>query len=1021
MMKHVNIKVPFRILALIVGVLFSFGAYAQITVQGLVKDATGEPVIGASVRVVGTQAGTVTDFDGNFTLSNVAAGAQLLISSVGYAEQTVAAAPNLVVTLQDDQQLLDEVVVIGYGRAKKSDLTGAVTALTPDSQNHGLNTNAQDMLAGKVAGVNVTTYSGKPGANTEIKIRGGSSLNASNNPLIVIDGLLMDGYGDMQGGMNPLAMVNPNDIETFTVLKDASATAIYGSRASNGVVIITTKKGKAGSDVKVSYNGNVSVSMKKDLLKPYNAAGFINLVTNLYGEDSDAYRALGWYDNDGVQHFADTDWQKEVYRTAVSHDHNLSVTGGKLGNLILPYRLSFGYTDQQGILKGSDFKRYTIGVNLSPSLLNDHLKVNLNAKGMIARMHIADEGAVGNALYYDPTKPVKANNDVFNNYFDGYTQWYQKANIEGAPDWEWQSRAQTPGNPVAMLEQQNNRSRNGTFTGSIDLDYRIHGFEDLTLHVTGATNLYSGRSNNDITPYSFSNNYFGWTGWNKANNYTLQLSTYAQYMKDFTDKHHFDIMGGYEWSHYHQSTDWYGYGTYQLSNTIHGGEMINNPESETRYKTENYLVSFFGRLNYSFDNRFLLTATIRADGSSRFNWKNDNNKQWGYFPSAALAWRIKGESFLRDVQAVNDAKIRLGWGITGQQEGIGDYTYLPTFTPNNDHAYYGAVGDGKTSRPDAYNADKTWEKTTTYNAGFDLAFLNDRIVVNFDWYYRKTTDLLNEVTVAAGSNFKNRIMANVGELHNTGVEGALTVRPIKTRDWAWEINYNVTYNKNKIDELVGDLIERGGISGGTGSTVMAYQTGYNSSAFYVFQQCYDQNGRAIPNTYVDRNGDGVVNSDDRYFYYKASPDVTMGLSSKLVWKNWDLGFSARVALGNYVYNNNLSNKLNSGKAGIYSTLGYISNMLPETVALGFTNPGIYAWQSDLFVENASYLKLDNITLGYSFDKLFNSRLSGRIYATAQNIYTWTKYSGIDPEHTGGIDNNIYPRPFTAIVGLNLNF
>lgn len=1019
MMKHVNIRVPFRMLALLAGLMFTIGAYAQITVQGIVKDATGEPVIGASVRVVGSQIGTATDFDGNFTLGNVPSDAKILISSVGYTEQTVSAAPNLIVTLQEDQQLLDEVVVIGYGRAKKSDLTGAVTALTPDSQNHGLNTNAQDMLSGKVAGVSVTTYSGKPGANTEIKIRGGSSLNASNNPLIVIDGLLMDSYGDMQGGMNPMAMVNPNDIESFTILKDASATAIYGSRASNGVVIITTKKGKAGADARVSYNGNVSISMKRNLLKPYNAAQFIDLVTNLYGQDSDAYRSLGWYDNNGVQHFANTDWQKEIYRTAVSHDHNLSVTGGKIGNLTLPYRVSFGYTNQKGILKTSDFERYTIGVNLSPSLLNDHLKLNINAKGMIARLHDADGGAVGNALFYDPTKPVKADNDIYKNYFNGYVQWYQNANIDGAPNWLYQSRAKTPGNPVAMLEQNNNLGKNGTFTGSIDIDYRIHGFEDLTLHLTGATNLYSGRKDNTISPYSFSNNYFGWQGWNKADNYTLQLSTYAQYMKDFTEKHHFDIMAGYEYSKYHQENDWYGYGLYAADNLYHAGEKINQPGEDviTLYKSENYLVSFFGRLNYSFDNRFLLTATLRADGSSRFA----KGHKWGYFPSAALAWRLKGESFLRDVQAVNDAKIRLGWGITGQQEGIGDYTYLATYTTSRDHAYYDIVGDGSRSRPDAYNAGKTWEKTMTYNAGFDLAFLNDRIVLNFDWYYRKTTDLLNEVTVAAGSNFKNRIMANVGQLHNTGVEGALTVRPIKTRDWAWEINYNVTYNKNKIDDLVGDLIERGGISGGTGTTVQAFQTGKNSSAFYVFQQVYDKNGRAIPNTYVDRNGDGVVNSDDRYFYYKASPDVSMGLNSKLVWKHWDLGFSARVALGNYVYNNNLSNKLNSGKSGVYSTLGYISNMLPETVALGFTNPGVYAWQSDMFVENASFFKLDNITLGYSFENLFKSRLGGRIYATAQNICTWTKYSGIDPEHTGGIDNNIYPRPFTVIVGLNLNF
>ena len=1018
MMKHVNIRVPFRFLSLLLGLMIAIGAYAQITVQGNVVDATGEPVIGASVRVVGTQAGTVTDFDGNFTLQGVAQGAQLLVSSVGYQDQTVAAAPTLVITLSEDAQLLDDVVVIGYGRARKSDLTGSVTAINPDSQNHGLNTNAQDMLSGKVAGVNVTTYSGKPGANTEIKIRGGSSLNASNNPLIVIDGLLMDNYGDMQGGMNPLAMVNPNDIESFTVLKSASATAIYGSRGSNGVVIITTKKGKKGGDVHVSYDGNVSISMKKDLLKPLDGPQYTEFVKNLYGEDSDAYRALGWYDNSGVQHFANTNWQNEIYRTAVSHDHNLSVTGGKIGELKVPFRVSVGYTNQKGILKKSDYERYTASVNLSPTLLDDHLKLTMNAKGMVANINDADDGAIGNALYYDPTKPVKADNDIYNNFFGGYTQWYQRANIEGAPEWLYQNNPQAMANPVAQLELRKNKGHNGTFQGSVEAEYKIHGLEDLSFRVTAATNIYNGRKTEEISPYSYGNNYFGWQGWNKAINYTNQLSAVAQYMKDFTDKHHFDIMGGYEWSHYHQKTDWNGYGLYQANNTLHAGEKINNPSDdvETVYKTENYIVSFLGRVNYNFADRFLLTASIRADGSSRMH----KDHRWGYFPSAAFAWRIKEESFLKHVKAINDAKIRLDWGITGQQDGIADFYYLPTYTPNNDHALYPVTGTGRTLRPEVYNDLLTWEKTTTYNAGIDLAFLNDRIVVNVDWYYRKTKDLLNEVTVSAGSNFKNRVMSNIGELHNTGIEGSLTVRPVQTRDWQWEVNYNITYNKNRIDDLGGERIELGTISGGTGTTVQIYDVNHPVKAFYVFQQAYDQAGKPIPNTFVDRDGNGIVNSDDRYFYYKPTADVTMGLSSKLIYKNWDLGFSARAALGNYVYNNNLSSRLNCGKGLVYA-LSYLSNRLPETIALGYDAPSVYAWQSDLFMENASFLKIDNITLGYSFKNLFHSRLNGRIYATAQNVWTWTKYSGIDPEVQSGIDNNIYPRPFTAIIGLNLNF
>ena len=1026
-MKQVNIRIPKRILALFCGLILSLGAFAQqITVNGHVKDATGEDVIGATVRVAGQEGGTVTDFDGNFSLK-ANPGDKITVTFVGYQEATVTVAPHLEIVLQDDSQMLENVVVIGYGRAKKSDLTGSVTAIKPDEKNHGLNVNAQDMITGKIAGVNVISNDGTPGGGAQIRIRGGSSLNASNDPLIVIDGLAMDTYG-VQGLANPLSMVNPNDIESFTVLKDASATAIYGSRASNGVIIITTKKGRSGSAPKVSYNGNVSISQKKSLLDVLDGNQFKSYVEQLYGQDSDAYRNLGWYDNSGVQHFANTDWQDQIYRTAVSTDHNVTLAGGMKN---MPYRVSLGYTNNQGIVKTSKFERYTASFNLSPSLLEDHLKLNINGKGMIAKNRYADGGALGAARYMDPTKPVTADNDIYNKFFAGYTQWYGAANF-GDSNWPYTWNGQGTTNPVALLNLKNDHATSKTLIGNIEADYAIHGFEDLHLHVNGGMDISTGKQNTENSRYSQGNNYYGYNGWSKKDTYNLQLSMYAQYMKDLAEIHHLDVMAGYEWQHFHVKTDWYGHGTYPSTHPTMAGQKYNAPESgTTNYKSENYLVSFFGRLNYSLLDRYLLTFTLRADGSSRFNWLSAaDNQQWGVFPSAAFAWKIKDEVFLKDVNAISDMKLRLGWGMTGQQEGIGDYTYIATYTPNINHAYYPIMDDaGVTYRPDAYNNQLTWETTTTYNAGLDLAFLNNRLEFNLDWYYRKTKDLINTVYVPAGSNFKPQVTSNIGSLHNTGFEFATTVRPVQTKDWQWEVTYNFTYNKNKIDELVsgeGDnyYVATGGISAGVGGNIQAHAVGHSISAFYVYQQAYDEAGKPIPNTYVDRNGNGRIDNGDKYFYYKPAADVTMGFGSKLQYKNWDLGFTMRASLGNYVYNDNLAGSINVGPGAIW-TVGFLGNRLVDAINIGMTNPLSEQFFSDYFVQNASFLKMDNITLGYNFDNLFRSGkyngISGRIYATVQNVFTITNYDGIDPEIPSGIDNSLYPRPFTTIVGLSLNF
>ncbi len=1030
-MKQVNFRIPLRMLVVLFGLVLSIGAYAQITVKGHVKDSAGEPVIGATVRVAGTNGGTITDFDGNFTIK-ADQGATLNISYVGYQPANVKAAANVEVILKDDAQVLENVVVIGYGRAKKNDLTGSVTAIKPDDMNKGVQVSAQDMITGKIAGVNVQNNGGEPGGGATIRIRGGSSLSASNEPLIVIDGLAMDNYG-MQGASNPLNLVNPNDIESFTVLKDASATAIYGSRASNGVIIITTKKGRKNMKPTISYNGNVSVSAVAKKVDVMNASEYMNFIKTNSGMSDDEWQASDYYKNmgywskynadgtpaDGAQHlFADTNWQDEIYRTAVSTDQNITLTGA-LKNL--PYRVSLGYTKQQGVLRTSDYERYTASVSLNPTFFDDHLTVNFNAKGMYSKTSYGNTSAIGAAVSMDPTKPVYLNDDFYKQHFGGYFQYHSVVD-RGDTVWGFSPNSLATRNPMHYLNEASDKGKGKELTGNIELDYKIHGFEDLHLHMNAGMDLKSGKSNKEYSRYYYDNYYYGSQGWNTQDTYNLSLNLYAQYLKDFAEIHHIDVMGGYEWQHFHKKTDYYYYGTYPDTSIEHAGEIY-QPSENTLYKTENYLVSFFGRLNYSLLDRYLFTFTIRDDGSSRFH----KDQRWGVFPSAALAWKIKEEPFLRNVKAINDMKLRLGWGKTGQQDINGDYLYFASYTTNGLGAYYPIVGDGITYRPDAYNSALTWEKTTTYNVGLDLGFANDRLTASIDYYYRKTTDLINTVTVAAGSNFRNKVTSNVGELHNQGVEFSLTYRPIVTKDWRWEVGYNFTYNDNKIDKLVASddpnyKILHGGLAvGDAGSDgIQAWAVGHPVSAYYTYQQVYDKNGQPIEGEFVDRNGDGIINSNDRYFYKKADADVLMGFTSKLIYKNWDFSFSLRASLGNYAYNAVEANSSNVDVERLYNGSSW-HNVPTMVLEKKWNYVSTEDALSDYFIQNASFLKCDNITIGYSFEKLFKLPISGRIYATAQNVFTITKYKGIDPEINGGYDGNIYPRPFTGVLGLNLNF
>ena len=1026
-----NGKLNFRfLLALLVGIFVSVNVSAQdITVKGHVKDATGEPIAFGAVLQKGTSNGVTTDINGNFTL-NVPQGATLVFSYVGYTTKEVPASPSMTVILEENAKVLQEAVVIGYGTVKKNDLTGSVTAIKPDDINKGLNTSAQDMIQGKIAGVSVITNSGEPGAGATIRIRGGSSLYAGNDPLYVIDGLTMDTYG-IEGNPNPLSLINPADIESFTVLKDASATAIYGSRASNGVIIITTKKGVKGQKTKVSYNGNVSVSHNINKMDVMDANQFMTFARNVsgYANDergwlaSEEYAKLGYYDAQGNHLFANTDWQDEVYRTSVSTDHNLTITGNVNENA--PYRVSFGYTNQSGVVKTSNYNRYTLSANMSPKFLDDHLALNASAKFMFSRSRFANTGTiVGNALGMDPTKPVFGTTDEFKQY-GGYWQWATQADWND-PEWTYGVNGTASVNPVSAIGNYRNIGRARTFLGNLELDYKIHGFEDLHIHANAGANLSNGRSTKTESPYTYASGtyYYGSKGWNEKSTYNLSFNSYLQYLKDFGDIHHLDVMGGYEWQHFHIKTDWDYPKYYPMSNLSTPGQLIDPNYFETKnslYKSENYLVSFFGRVNYALLDRYLFTATIRGDGSSRFA----EGSKWGVFPSAAFAWRISDEPFLRNSNAISDMKLRLGWGMTGQQEGIGDYMYFASYDNNKAGSFYPLVGEGHTVAPTVVH-DVTWETTTTYNIGFDLGLARNRFVINADWYYRKTTDLLNERYVAAGSNFGPKVWGNIGSLHNMGVEASFLWRAIQGKDWRWELGYNVTWNKNEIDELDksrGDdyKIPYGGLAvGGGGGNIKAYKKGEAVSAFYVYQQVYDDNGQPIQGEFVDRNANGIVDDGDRYFYKKADADVLMGFTSKLFYKNWDFSFSLRASLNNYMYNGVEAGSSNLSYSDVYT--GYTwHNRLNYQLDKNWQYIDASSAASDYFIQNASFLKCDNITLGYSFNRLFNHSIDGRVFLTAQNVFTITKYKGLDPEISGGYDGNIYPRSFTGIFGLSLNF
>lgn len=990
-----------RIVPLLSGLLFFLsinGAAQRHSVTGSVSDITGEPVPGVNIVVKGTLNGSITDMNGAYYLTNVESGSTLVFSFIGLTTQEVVytGQPRLDVVMREDIERLGEVVVIGYGSVKKEDLTGSVAVVRPDMGGRGMAPNPQDVLIGKIPGVQVVSSGGSPSGGATIRIRGGSSLSANNDPLIVVDGIPLNGGPGGVGNM--LSTINPTDIESFTILKDASATAIYGSRASNGVIMITTRKGSVGK-LSVTYDGNVSVSQRKkgiDVLSGDEFRSFINETFAGLSNEAEVTGKLGT---------ANTDWQEEIFRTGVNTEHNLGFMGSV--NDVMPYRASLGYTNLNGILKTSNMERFTGSFSLNPKLLDDHLTVNLNGRGMYISNRFANQGAIGAAVAMDPSQPVYDADSPYGGYWSWVGNDGKVLNVATR-------------NPLSLLEMRNDVSDGYQMMGNAQFDYKLHFFPAINLNLNLGMD-YSNTSGENMTPHTapaeansggYKNN------WDNERKNSL-LDFYGQYKTDFNFlESSLDMMGGYSWQHF-----WWQDSNLAVRTAPDKMDSDGNPEiieDNIPFAQEYYLVSFFGRVNWNMYSKYLLTFTLRQDGSSRFNEDN----RWGLFPALALAWRINEESFLNGFDGLSNLKLRLGWGVTGQQDVGGVYPAIRVYQNSvGESANY--YRDGEWSgliKPLSYNADLKWESTTTWNAGIDYGFFNNRINGTVDVYYRETEDLFNaEVKVAAGSNFSEYVVANVGTLENIGTEFSINFVPVANKDWNWEAGFNFAYNKNKITALTQNdksALNRFGNTGGDGGfNLLAHAVGNPHSMYYVYEQVYDESGKPIEGMYVDRNNDGQINEEDLYLYHKFTPDWNIGFNTKVSWKAWDLSLSSHGNFGNYNYNAIAANNSELAPARVYAN-EFLSNRHNSAFDTNFQYKRVL---SDYYVQDASFFRIDNITLGYSFENVLMQKIKGRVYASVQNPVVFTNYEGLDPEVFGGVDNDFYPRPITTMIGLSLNF
>lgn len=960
--------------------------FAQNTVNGTVTEQSSSlPLPGVNIIIKGTATGTATDFDGNYQLK-VNDGDVLVFSYVGYVPQEVTYNGQSAIDVQlvEDAAQLEEVVVIGYGTVKKEDLTGTVDLVTDKDFNDGPVVSAQQLIAGKVAGVSVTSGSGAPGEGQDIRIRGVGSLSLTSSPLYVIDGVPIDNSG-VGGTRNPINLINPNDIESMTVLKDASASAIYGSRGANGVIIITTKKGK-DRDFKFNISSSTTVHNPVDFVSVLSADQFRNIVPLDSNADAASVALLG---------DANTNWQDEIYGTAFGRDHNFSALGSAWG---VPMRASLGYSNHDGILKGDNFERVTGSLNFNPSFLDDHLKVELNAKGSYTENTFANRGAIGSAVLYDPTQPVYDSNSVFG----GYSGWIVE---NSAAPLGYSQIALSPTNPVAQLNLRDDTAESRRFLGNAKFDYKLHFFPDITATVNLGIDKSNGKGR-VITSQYLSSSLNNWNGsrYDYSEEKTNKLfDAYLTYTKSVNDKHNINAVVGYSYQSF--NTRFNDYDTEEF-------EDGNNPISINLNKE--VLLSYFGRLNYDFDGRYLVTATLRADASSKLNPKD----RWGYFPSVALAWNVANEDFMEN-SFFDDLKLRVGYGEIGNVNGLGNYLYLTRYTASTDTANY-QFGSSffQTYRPEAINENLKWEIGRTLNVGIDFGILDRRITGFANAYIRETQDLIAPSTVDPLTNFSNTIPANLGDMENRGIELGLNVVPIRTENFEWSFNYNVAFNQNEVTKLPDDQ-PVGGISTGVGNNVQVHREGESPYSFFVYKQIYDTNGRPIEGAFADLNGDNVINDADKYLHKDALADVIMGFNTNVTYKNWDLAVVTRASIGNYVYNDVAASKgiLNNV---VPTTNNYLSNLVSDYLNTGFLNTSDPSALSDHFVEDASFFKIDNITLGYNAKEIIKD-INARFYGSVQNVLTVTDYQGIDPEITGGIDNNFYPRPRSFVFGVNIDF
>ena len=955
--------------------VFIFG---QNVLKGTVTEqSTSIPLPGVNVIIKGTTTGTTTDFDGNYEIA-ANNGDIIVFSYVGYATQelTYSGQSNLDVQLSEDAAQLDEVVVIGYGTTTRKDATGSVEAITSEGFTKGNIVTPENLINGRIAGVSVNT-SGAPGSGSEIRIRGGASITGSNDPLIIIDGLPISNEG-VTGSRGVLSSINPNDIDSFSVLKDASATAIYGSRASNGVIIIVTKKGK--STFSATYDTQYAFGEVTNTVDVFSADAYRQLVAS--------QPINGTTINESLLGDANTNWQNEVLRSTVSSQHNISMQGALFK--VLPARFTFGVVDQEGALKTSKFERRNLSLALNPKFFDDHLKVSLNANLAFEDNRFGEAGQIGAAMRYDPTQPVFDPASPFGGYYQ-----HRNGNLV----------ANGTTNPVASLLQRTNLGDANRVFGNLNFDYKFHFLPELRAVVNLGIDKTKSKGFDSRDPLQATTDldilFKGEYRENTQERNNELFDGYLNYKKDI-DNIGLDVTAGYSYQ--------------RFTNKGVNGRNITDPLSvdDIYADPDVVLIGFFGRANVSLNDKYALTLTYRRDGTSRFSKDN----QWGNFPAAAFAWTVSDEDFMKDSNTFSNLKLRVGYGITGQQSVGEKDIFLNRYRDgiaNSQYQFGNQVIQSLIASE--INPDLKWEETATMELGIDYGLFNNKVSGTLNFFQKNSTDLLFTAAVPDGANFSNSIIQNIGELQIQGVELSVNTDVIKNEDWKIDFNFNATLLDREVKELaLGQDVRTGGISGGTGNNIQIHREGEAPNSFYVFKQLYDTDGRPIEGAYADLNGDNVINDNDRYVKENPGANAIFGFQSNVFYKNFDFAFNLRANLGNYVYNNVQSSRAQYELLLDNAVLGNIPTSVLDT---GFQRTADVII-SDIYVENASFLRMDNITLGYTFSDISKVLKSVRLWGGVQNVFVLTNYSGIDPE-LSGIDNEVYPRPRTVLVGANIKF